>query len=297
MKNSKTVIANVSNVETPQSENFEVATPKGKLVKLVKATDEIFGMNENTRPIFTVINEFDRVVSFDKFDIIEEHDNYTLLVEGKNETFQIDGYLTAIEYNYGTFGNLFNQYLNYSSCFLYGSKEIATSPLFVADTFGIPMIIAEKIFTESCEPVFAQLSTIEESELPKAVLSVIEKMKAEGYSESSIKKLFSFQKGRFDNVFRPTEKSTPTKIYLGSFNAEKNIEVKFIFEKESDKKSVPFKNFTELEVAFKAQMSDTDGHKKLSEYCKEVAAGYNATSTVQLVPNVIKIAELSEDMI
>lgn len=309
MENSKSVITNtVSNVETTNNEitaeivtaeTFEVAQPKGKLIKLVSAMDLISGMNENTRPQFSYMNEKNEVVPIDKnFDTLSLLDT-VVFVDGKTETLQIDGLDTFVvnDQNFGTFGSLFYQYLSCPSCFFYGSKEIATSPIFVADTFGIPMSIAEKIFTESCEPVFAQLQTVEESELPKTVLSVIEKMKNDGFSESSIKKLFSFQKGRFDSIFRPTEKATPTKIYLGSFNAEKNIEVKFIFEKESDKKSVPFKNFTELETAFKAQMKDTDGHKKLSDYCKEVASGYNATSTVQLVANIIKIAELSEEMI
>lgn len=302
MKNSKTFIENtVSNVETTNVNNditaeiatvetFEVSQPKGKLIKIVSATDLISGMNENTRPVFSCLNDKNETIPLDK---MQKGD--VLLLEGKNETFHIENIDSEVEYQFGTFGNLFAQFLNYPSCFFYGSKEIATSVLFVADIFGVPMSIAEKIFSENCEPVFAQLSTIEETDLPKTVLSVIEKMKNDGFSESSIKKLFSFQKGRFDNIFRPTEKATPTKIYLGSFNAEKNIEVKFTFEKESDKKNVPFKNFTELEKAFKDQMSD--GHKKLSDYCKEVANGYNATSIVQLVANVIKIAELSEEMI
>lgn len=304
MKNSKSVIVNtVSNVETTNNEitaeivtaeTFEVAQPKGKLIKLVSATDLISGMNENTRPQFSYLNEKNEVVMIDKnFDTDLLLDTVVLL-DGKNETLQIDG-LVSKEYSFGTFGNLFFQFLNYPSCFFYGSKEIATSPIFVADTFGIPMSIAEKIFSESCEPVFDKLQNVAEEELPKTVLSIIQEMKNDGFSESSIKKLFSFQKGRFDNIFRPTEKANPTKIYLGSFNSEKNIEVKFTFEKENDKKNVPFKNFTELEKAFKDQMSD--GHKKLSDYCKEVASGYNATSTVQLVANVIKIAELSEEMI
>lgn len=265
--------------ETPQAETPIEATPKkeGKLAKVVKATDEVKGMNPNTRPTFTEVEGI-------------------ITVEGTEDLFQIDGYDESQRYEPNTFGRLYAQRTMLYA--LYGSRTTCVDAIDISSVFGVPLSVAELMYKDIDVHLKVLDSTSEDTQ-PRAVLSVIQALKDKGYSESNIRAFCSFQKGRFDNIFRP---SFSTKVYSAQFNETKDLRITILFNKESDKQAFVkrFENVNDILLSWEKQKNSLDATKyaKLSDYVTAMSAHNNAhSSKVELIERKQTKVQMSEDMI
>ena len=134
-----------------------------------------------------------------------------------------------------------------------------------------------------------------EEELPKLAIKVITQLREDGFSERNIKALFSFQKGRFDAVFRPVTKALPTRIYTGKYNDKMDLVITTTFEKESDKTAFT-KIYTDLNFLMLAWSTQkANGIAKLSDFVSAKAALHNGTAKVETKERKIVTVEISED--
>ncbi len=268
--------------------------PSGIMLKVVKATDKLEGMNDNKRPMFEVKDGI----------LTVERATDTVQIEFSEEIQQMDDYeFSRVSFEQDTYGLLYQQYTEYPSVFLFGSRTMADSPQAIADAFGIPLEYASSIYSDYFTPTvsfFRELSKEDKGEdsFPREALRIIKELKEKGFAERNIRAMFSFQKGRFDGAFRAQAKALPTKIFIISLASipDKDIQITFSFEKDSDRKAVHelYKNGQALFDAYLANKAD---YPKLSLYADYIADKHNGEAETKFIPKTVIQSDADESSI